>query len=126
MIASGHEPGVIGEIAKGNNRGTLFSRTLLMEDPTLNGEHAGNGVVAEEDEDDAIRAQVGTHCWNQIRAGAQETEAGWGAIGSESDEAVYTDLMLLYVWRQAVAAREAQRSLATLDTKVRPMTEPYE
>lgn len=85
VIASGHEPGVIGEIAKGNNRGTLFSRTLLMEDPTLNGEHAGNGVVAEEDEDDAIRAQVGTSGWimyiDKLGHKRQSLEEGGSWIG---------------------------------------------
>lgn len=78
VIASGHQPGVIYEIAQGTSRGTLFSRSLLVEDPAAAGstspKHGAgmNGAAAEEEdgEQDSIRAQV--------RAAVSEGRGGGG------------------------------------------------
>jgi hypothetical protein len=68
VIASGHEPGVIGQIAAGLTKGTLFSRALLLGEnrsptaspgsPAKEARGQTNGVLPEGEQEHCIRTQV--------------------------------------------------------------------
>ena len=78
VIASGHEPGVIGQIASGSTCGTLFSRAILVPtrlSPREGGgqgkDGQGDGTSEPEVEDKpemGVRAQVsGSGYWSGVK-----------------------------------------------------------
>jgi len=101
VIASGHEPGVIGKIASGENKGTLFCRAVLFppeEDLSASTDslHSVNGSgVGESNGPNGMNRALSTNGLGLLE----------GLLAAEADGGVRG---------QAVAAREAQRALASL------------
>ena len=98
VIASGHEPGVIGKITAGENNGTLFCRAVLFppeEDPSAltDSLHSANGSPRE------------SNGMNGMNHALSPTGLLEDLLALEADGGVRG---------QAVAAREAQRALASL------------
>lgn len=99
VIASGHEMGVIGKIAGGENTGTLFCRAVLYppEDDLMastDSVHSAYGSAGGDSNDDVLPSRAMST--NGLLEGLLAAEADGGVRG------------------QAVAAREGQRSLASL------------